>query len=216
MPDDHRVRGEGAERRRQSVVAPLTGQQGPEPGGAETFLQVALRGSERHPARDSLDAPQQWCDGARHHVFDEIEGVPPVDVADVAEVSANGAGLCWEGVDEFPLVLGGIGGCGEVDAWIDETVVGARYAIPRQFAIREVVEIRAQRAARFELSDVMQPDVPGEAVATERVRQSARFGVFLQHEDPLARDPGEQPCRGQSTYTRSDDDGVVHPCSQFT
>ena len=136
VPDDHRVRGEGAERRRQPVVAPLAGQQGPEPGGAETSLQVALRGSERHPARDPLDAPQQWRDGARHHVFDEIEGVPPVDVADVAEISANGAGLGGEGFDEFPLVLGGIGGRGEVDARVDETVVGIRYAVPHQFVTR--------------------------------------------------------------------------------
>ena len=43
VPDDHRVRGEGAERRRQPVVAPLAGQDGPEDGRAETGIQVGLR-----------------------------------------------------------------------------------------------------------------------------------------------------------------------------
>ena len=36
------------------------------------------------------------------------------------------------------------------------------------------------------------------------------LGVFLQYENPPACDSGEQPCCGQPTYPRTDDDGVVH------
>ena len=180
------------------------------------LFQIVFRGPERRPAGYPLNAVQQRRDGAGNHVLGEAKGDPPVGTANIAEITADGPGLGGKGIDEFLLVLHGIGRGGEVDARVDETVVGIRQAVPCQFAVREVVEIRAQLTAWSDLPDVVHPDVPGSTIAAERVCLSTRFSVLLQHENPFARDPSQQLGGAQAAYSRSDDDGIVHSCSQFT
>ena len=57
--DNHRVHGEGRTGRRQPIVAPLTGQDGLEHGGAEVGVEVRLRRTGSHSSSHALGESEQ-------------------------------------------------------------------------------------------------------------------------------------------------------------
>ena len=210
--DDHRVHGEGRSGRRQAVVPPLTGQDGLEPGGAEVGIQIRLRRLSGSSASQALGGPEQRGRRSGDHPLDEAQRHPPCHPANILEVTVNGSGLLGERGNQVALVLKRIAADAQVHARVDEPVVGVGHAVPLQLTTREVVEVGAALASGAELTDVVHPHVPGGAVTPEGVRQSARFRVPLQDQNPLAGCACQQAGSRQSSNARTDHDDVVgHP-----
>ena len=97
----------------------------------------------------------------------------------------------------------------QVEAWVDEPIVGVGHAVPPQLSAGEVVEVASSPASGANLPDVVHPHVPGGPVAPEGVGESSRFRVPLQDENPLASGARQQTSSRQPADTRADHDDVI-------
>ena len=121
----------------------------------------------------------------------------------------NGLGLLREGGDQLALVMIRIAADAQVEAWVDEPIVGVGHAVPPQLSAGEVVEVASSPASGANLPDVVHPHVPGGPVAPEGVGESSRFRVPFQDENPLASSACQQTSSCQPSDTRADHDDVI-------
>ena len=214
MGDDHRVHGEGRAGRWQTVVSPLAGQDASELGGAEAGIQVRLRGSGGCSSACALNQTKERRHRPGNHPLNEAHGRPRRRAANILEVTMNGSGLLGECGDQVSLVAVRIAADAQVEARVDEPVVGVRHTVPLQLATGEVVEVGAGSASGADLPDVVHSHIPGGAVSPEGVSESTRLRVPLQDENPFAGGTCQQSCACQPSDTRADHDDVVgHGCS---
>jgi hypothetical protein len=90
----------------------------------------------------------------------------------------------------------------------DDAVVDLGHRCPRHLAPCHLVEEAIEPAGlAVNLPHVVQADVPFEAISLKRVQAAAEFRMTLEYEHALAVE-GEQRSGGETTGTRSDDDGV--------
>ena len=144
----------------------------------------------------------------RRHLLLNAENVPARDRAQIAEIAADRVGLVGKALDQPGLVAARVGGDGECEARVEEPLEFVRHPVPPERPAREEIEQAAHERPRLQLAEVMQPDVPGGAVAAEDVRLAAAFRVLLQHQDLHPGDFGEKAGGGQPADSRSDDDRV--------
>lgn len=207
--DHHGVLPEGAARRRETVVAPLRGEQRAQPGVADPPAHLVGRGAKGDPPVAGV--------GERHPPAQRASGRPRPRLAPrprgrspgVAEVRVDAVRLVREELDEPLPVGGGVGGDAEVQVRVVEDVVVVRHRLPVDLPARHHVHERAGGRPRAHPPDVVQAYVPPVALALELVREAAEREVPLEDEHALAGQRRQGRRGRQPADVRADDDDVV-------
>ena len=203
---DERVIAEAGERGRKAVVAALSGQDGAEERVPHVGCDDVAGGPPRVPEEASAHEPaEQPGHPGRQGPGREVGACGAGAGLHLGQVGGDALPLGGEGrgepLDESLLARRQV----ELPAAHHDAVVHLRQRGPVQFTICDVVEEAAQRApAAGHLADVVDPDVPLEAVALEGVGEAAGGVVALEHEHPHPAPPGQHGGGAQPPDARTD------------
>ena len=205
---DQGVEGEGALLGRQSVVAPLGGDERLQFGRTKVVLEIFGGGLRGSPRAERAQQAHEIGERRRHQLLLDGQDMPARGRHEVAEIAADRCGFIGVALDESRFVALRVRGNGEAEVRVDEALEVVGHPVPVERAAGQEVEQTALEPPFVHVAEVMQADVPRGAVAAERVRLPAALAVLFQHQHFAPADASQEPRGSEAAHPRSDDDRV--------